>query len=371
MMNALGIIFTDTYSTPEKNELTQFRTGASLPIGCRFRAIDFILSGLVDADIYTVGILTKQNYGSLVDHLDGGKSWDLARKRGGLNIMTPYSRGETISPTAASGKLDALRSIKKYLEKQSAEYVILAQGNIIANLDFKDILAQHMAKEADITMVCAKVENPGKKSMLPTFNEEMLLQDIRFNKESGEHTVCINCYCMRRDFLLAFLEKADLYDWHDLARDLILRHMDSLRIMGYIHKGYTAMTDTVEQYYKCNMDMLEGEIREDLFDGKRPILTHIHDTVPTIYNYDADVSNCLLADGCEISGRVENSVLFRKVTVEKGAHVENCVIMQGAKIGANAVLKNVICDKNVVISEGAELIGSQSFPYVLKKGAKI
>ena len=370
-MNALGIIFADSYSRDERNELTRFRSGASLPVGCRFRAIDFILSGLVDAGIYTVGLLTKQNYGSLLDHLDGGKNWDLARKRGGLSIMTPYSRGETASPTATAGKLDALRGIAKYIQHQNAEYVILAQGNIIANLDFKDILNQHMANEADITLVCAEVENPDDKCMLPTFNSDGLLEDIRFSKENGRHTVCINCYCMRRDFLLAFLAKSDLYDWHDLNRDLILRHMDTLRIMSYLHKGYAITTGTIAQYYKCNLDMLKNDVREDLFNSERPILTHIHDTVPTIYNYNADVSNSLLADGCEISGKVENSVLFRKVVVEEGAQIENCVIMQDAKIGKNAVLKNVICDKNVVIGEGAELVGSPAYPYVLKKGAKV
>lgn len=369
-MNALGIIFADSYSSDERNELTRYRSGASLPVGCRFRAIDFILSGLVNADIYTVGLLTKQNYNSLIEHLDGGKNWDLARKRGGLSIMTPYSKGETAAPTATAGKLDALRDIASYFRRQNAEYVILAQGNIIANLNFKDILKQHVAKNADITMVCANVENPDDKCMVPTFDESGVLKDVRFSKETGKHLISINCYCMRRDFLLAFLEKADLYDWHDLARDLVLRHMDSLRIMGYTHKDYAAIISGIAQYYNCNLDMLQSDVREDLFNAERPIITHIHDTVPTTYNYNAAVSNTLLADGCEIGGKVQNSVLFRKVVVEEGATIENSVIGQGTKIGKNAILKNVICDKDVVISEGAELIGSPAYPYVLRKGAK-
>ncbi len=369
-MNALGIIFADSYSRDDRNELTRYRSAASLPVGCRFRAIDFMLSSLVNADIYTVGLLTKQNYASLIDHLDGGKNWDLARKRGGLSIMTPYARGEAAVPTATAGKLDALRGIASYIKRQSAEYVILAQGNIVANLDFKDILTKHMANEADITLVCAEVENPDDKCMVPSFGEDGVLKDVRFSKASGKHVVSINCYCLRKDFLLAFLDKAELYDWHDLNRDLVLRHMDTLRIMGYVHEGYAAMIGTIAQYYKCNLDMLESEVREDLFNAARPIITHIHDTVPTLYNYNADVRGTLLADGCEIDGKVENSVLFRKVVVEDGAHLENCVIMQDVKIGKNAVLKNVICDKDVVISEGAELIGSPAYPYVLRKGAK-
>lgn len=369
-MNAVGIIFSDSYSRTESNELTRYRSSASLPVGCRFRAIDFMLSGLVNAGITTVGLLTKQNYGSLVDHLDGGKSWDLDRKRGGLNMLTPYSRGETAAPNATAGKLDALRSITDYLHHIDGEYVILSQGNVVANLDFKDILLQHMKNEADITIVTATVENPGDKCMILSFNDDNLLNDVHFSEDKGKYEVSLNCYCMRKDFLMSFLSKANLYDWHDLNRDLILRHMDCLRIMGYRHKGYAAILNTITQYYRCNLDMLEQDVREDLFASARPILTHIHDTVPTLYAYNATVASSLLADGCEISGSVKGSILFRNVIVEEGAQVENCILMQGAHIGKNAVLKNVICDKDVVISDEAQLTGSPAYPYVLKKGAK-
>ncbi len=370
-MNAIGIVFSDSYSRDERNELTRYRSGASLPVGCRFRAIDFILSGLVSANIRNIGILTKQNYGSLVDHLNGGKSWDLDRKRGGLTMLTPYSRGETAAPNATAGKLDALRGITSYLKHNDAEYVIITQGNIVANLDFNDIMLQHTKNEADITLVCAQVENAGEHSMVPEFDESGLLKEVRFSDTKGSYNVCLNCYCMRKDFLMSFLEKAEVYDWHDLNRDLILRHMDSLRIMGYHHTGYAALLNSIAQYYNCNMDMLNASVRGDLFDSERTILTHIHDTVPTIYNFDAVVSNTLLADGCEISGKVKGSILFRKVIVEEGASVENSILMQDTKVGKNAVLKNVICDKNVEISDGAELIGSPDYPYILRKGTKV
>ncbi|MBR5783124.1 MAG: glucose-1-phosphate adenylyltransferase subunit GlgD [Clostridia bacterium] len=370
-MNAFGIIFSDSYSQNSTHELTRYRSGASLPVGCRFRGIDFILSSLVNADIYTVGLLTKQNYASLVDHLDGGKNWDLDRKKGGLTVLSPYSRGETAVPTATAGKLDALRTIAGYIKDVDKEYVIIGQGNMVANLDIKDILTRHIESEADITLVCAEVENPGEHCMAPTFGEDGLLTEVRFSNDKGKYMVCLNCYCMRKDFLISFIEKANVHGWRDLNRDLVVRHMDSLHILGYIHKGYAAMLDTVAQYFKCNLDMLDADVREDLFNAKRPIITHIHDTVPTQYTEDPSICNTLLADGCEISGNVSDSVIFRKVSIGEGAVIENCVIMQGAVIGKNAVLKNVICDKHVVVSDGAELIGSPAYPYVLRKGAKV
>lgn len=369
-MNAVGIIFADSYSRDERNELTRTRSGASLPVGCRFRAIDFMLSCMVNAGVHTVGVLTKLNYGSLVSHLGGGKYWDLARKRGGLTMLTPYSRGETAVPNVTAGKLDALRSINGYLKDAEGEYVILAQGNVVANLDFTDILLQHTKSEADITVVTAAIENPGDKCMVMTTGEDGTIADVSFTTEKGKYEASLNCYCMRKDFLMNFLSKADLYDWHDLNRDLILRHLDSLRIVCYRHNGYAAMLNTIAQYYACNMDMLAKGVREDLFNSRRPILTHIHDTVPTTYADNSSVSGTLLADGCVIDGSVKNSALFRNVTVGDGATLENCVIMQGTKIGKGAVLKNVICDKNCEIADGAQLIGSPAYPYVLRKGAK-
>ncbi len=369
MMNAVGIIFADSYSSDERNELTRSRSSASLPVGCRFRAIDFMLSGMVDAGVRTVGILTKLNYGSLVDHLDGGKNWDLDRKRGGLTMLTPYSRGETAVPNVTAGKLDALRSIYGYLKDVAGEYVILGQGNVVANLDFTDIMLQHTKSEADITVVSGMLANPGNKCMCLDYDEELLIKGVSFREERGSYEASLNCYFMRKDFLLNFLREADVYDWHDLSRDLILRHIDSLRIMCYRHNGYAAILNTISQYYACNLALLKSEVREDLFSAERPILTHIHDTVPTLYGYNSAIKNTLLADGCTINGTTDGSVLFRNVTVEEGAVVENSVIMQGTHIGKGAVLKNVICDKNVVIRDGAQLIGSPAYPYVLKKGA--
>ena len=370
-MNAFGIIFSDRYSTHERHELVRTRSCASLPIACRYRAIDFLLSGMVGAGIYTVGLLTKQNYGSLMDHIGSGKDWDLGRKNGGITMLTPYSHGNAAAPNMMSGKLDALRSIVNFIEDANGEYVVLGQGNMVANLDFNEIMKRHIQSGADITIVYAELSHPDEKNLAVSFDEKNNLNDAHFCTGSVKADISLNCYIMRKDLLLAFLEKANLYNWHDLGRDLILRYMGKLRICGYRHTGYAAIVDTVSQFYKCNMDMLSADVQNDLFPEEHPVLTRIKDTVPTLYAYHAKVSNCLLADGCDINGTISNSIIFRNVTVEQGAVLENCVIMQGTHIGKNARLTNVICDKNVRIGDGVELTGSEIYPYVLTKGSKV
>lgn len=370
-MNAIGIIFSDSYSSNDRHELVQNRSCASLPIACRYRAIDFLLSGMVGAGIHAVGLLTKQNYGSLLDHIGSGKDWDLGRKNGGITMLTPYSHGNVAVPEMMSGKLDALRSIVSYIESAPGEYVIMGQGNMVANINFNDVLKQHVRCGADITIVHSIMKKPSDKSMIVAFDEQNNLCDVRYCRDANEADVALNCYVMRKDFLLAFLDKANLFNWHDLTRDLIVRYMGKLRICGHLHEGYAAIVSSVTDYYRCNMDILQPEVQADLFPEDSPVLTRIKDTVPTLYAYHARVSNTLLADGCEINGAIENSIIFRNVTVEEGAEIKDCVIMQGTHIGKNVKLKHVICDKNVTIGDGVELIGSAGYPYVLSKGSKI
>lgn len=369
-MNALGIIFSDSYSSDARHELVRDRSCASLPVACRYRAMDFILSGLVNAGIYNIGMLTKQNYGSLMDHIGSGKDWDLSRKTGGITMLTPFSHS-SISPTMMNGKLDALRSVKNFIANAKEEYVILGQGNMIANLDFRALLLQHMKNEADITIVYTSMEDPDEQCRSVAFNENNLLESVHFIGGTGTYDISLNCYVMRKDFLLAFLAKADLYDWHDLNRDLILRHMDCLRIMGYRYDGYAAILDSVSHFYKCNLEMLNSSVRADLFLPNRPIHTRIKDTVPTLYGFNASVRHSLVADGCELDGTVRGSILFRNSVVGTGSVLENCVIMQGVQIGKNVKLKNIICDKDVKISDNTELTGSAAHPYVLTKGVNI
>ncbi len=369
-MNAAAIIFSDNYQH-ESNELTRLRSISSLPIGCRYRAIDFVMSSLVHAEVNNIGVITRGKYGSLIDHIGSGKEWDLNRKNGGLNLLTPLAHADNSDPSMMQGKLDALRSVKKYIQSRLPEYIILAQGNIIANIDFASLLQYHIEQRADITTVYTTMTAPPPNSMQMTFSEENRLNDVRFTMDSAAADVGLGIYVMKRDFLVEFLEKADLYDWHNINRELIIKNIDVLRIIGYRHDRYARLLTTVPDYYTCNMELLDARVRADVFLPDAPILTRVKDSVPTLYQYNASVENSLLADGCVIDGTVRGSLIFRDVVIEEGAIVENCIIMQGTHIGKDAILRHVIADKKVTVSAGSTLAGSPLYPYVLTKGTSI
>ena len=123
-------------------------------------------------------------------------------------------------------------------------------------------------------------------------------------------------------------------------------------------------------YYKHNMELLEKEVRDELF-GERDIYTKVRDSAPSKYGENAVVKNSLISDGCVIEGIVENSILFRGVKVGKGAVIRNSIIMQDNIIGDHTSLDCVITDKNVVVSDRKTLCGCSELPYFIQKGTRL
>ncbi|MEG0115174.1 MAG: sugar phosphate nucleotidyltransferase, partial [Hydrogenoanaerobacterium sp.] len=146
----LGIVFSNMHDE-YMGEITTRRTMASVPFGGRYRLIDFTLSNMVNSGIEDIGVITKSNYQSLMDHLGSGRDWDLARKRGGLCILPPFS---SVNSTGIyKGRLDALAGILGYIRHSKAEYVVMADCDVISNIDLADVVAQHIKTDADLTLV--------------------------------------------------------------------------------------------------------------------------------------------------------------------------------------------------------------------------
>ncbi len=370
-MNALGIIFSDHYSenTPV-NELTRSRTPASLPFAGRFRTIDFALSCMAHAGIRDIGIICKENYGSLFDHIGNGEDWDLNFRKGGIRLLTPLSRPENHT-IMTRGRLDALRSVKKLIADSRTEYVVMGFGGTVANIDLDAMLAFHIEKNAYMTLAYSNFPAV-KGEMIVCPDADGKVEKVAYQQaDGGVGDYALGTYIMSRSDLLAFLDEADNNDYTNLHRELIQRQLGDKAIYGYRHEGYARIIRTVEEYYETSMDMLTPALKNDLFCAKRPILTKVKDMVPTLYGFTAAASNSLIADGCVINGTVKNSILFRGVTVEEGAVVEDSIIMQNGVVCKNAVVRRTITDKNVTVNEGATLQGAAALPFVVGKGKTV
>lgn len=368
-INTLGIIFPNSYDglIPQ---LVHHRTMASVPFGGRYRMIDFCLSGMVNAGIENVTVIAKKNYHSLMDHLGAGREWDLTRKRGGLNIVPPYAQANN---KMYHGRVEALNSILGFLSKQKEKYVLISDCNVASDLDFADMLEKHVQSGADVTMAYERAEIPEalqEDNFTFTLDEtgrmtELLCNDYR----KGVQNLSMNVLVMSREELIVMIKDAMVRNLVYLERDIIAPSLKILDVRGYEYSGYRARIYSMKSYFDENLRLINPDSIAQLFPPERPVYTKVRDEAPVRYAMDSKIKHCLVADGCIIEGEVENCVLFRGVKVSKGAKVKNCVIMQGTVIEENVSLEYVVTDKNVVISEGKCMAGTDSFPVYVEKGA--
>jgi len=377
-MNAVGIIFSNIHDA-NIPEITRRRTMASVPYGCRYRLIDFPLSNFVNANIKNIGVVTHYNYQSLMDHIGTGKDWDLATRSGGIKILPPYitAYDNTMSSGLYSTRLEALAGILNFISRAKEEYAVLSDCDTICNIDLKEILKFHQKNEADITVV-AKNEllersMVGKQTVIEA-TADGRITDIAEQTSNmlGEKLVCMNILIMSRIYLQNLVLDAIAHGYKDFYRDSMMSNVNTSRFFVYEHKGYHTAITSPAQYFKCNMELLSRDVRDDLLNNeKRPILTKVRNSAPTKYVDGAKVKNSLVADGCVIEGTVENSIIFRGVHVGKGTVVRNCILMQDTYCGEDVSLNCVITDKNVLIGDNCNLSGHETRPFYIEKGARL
>ena len=365
--NILGILFANVHDE-KVHELTEVRTLASAPFGGRYRLIDFPLSNMVNSGINKVGVITNNNYQSLLDHLGSGKAWDLSRKREGLYILPPFGTENS----RYVNRVEALSAISNFIVNSREEYVLISDCDIVCNIDYGDVLASHIRNKADITVVYKSGKIPARGSdtlTLSTSPEGRVVELLVNPSVEGEYNYGMSMYLMRRDLLMRLVQESVSRNAYDLGRDILQRNLSSLRIFGYEFTGYSANICSINSFYEANMALMLPKVHEQLFNPMRPIYTKVRDDMPTRYGLGSKVKNSLIADGSLIEGEVENCIIFRGVKVGKGAKLQNCIIMQDSVIGENSNLSYVVTDKDVQIQNERTLMGFQSYPVFIAKGS--
>ncbi len=366
--NVLGIIFSNAYDEALP-ELTALRTMGSIPFAARYRLIDFPLSNMVNAGIPQVGVITKSNYRSLMDHIGNGKPWDLSRKREGMTLLPPF---ETPAMGMSSGKADALYGSISYISKSAKDYVLLTDCNVVCNTDYEKLIRAHISKGADVTIAYSKGNPPAIENGTElVFGEDGRVVETRLiDCFSSSVNYSLKIMIIGRTLLERLLHEAHSAKIDDFET-LIAKNLNHLRVYGYEETGFVRVLGSLQDYYDISLELLKLENRKALFAPERPVYTKVNDRVPSIYGIGANVKNSLVADGCKIYGEVENSILFRGVTVEKGAKIKNSIVMKNTFVGENSTLECVIIDKSVVVKPNKMLCGASNYPVYIGKGIVI
>ncbi|ANU26599.1 sugar phosphate nucleotidyltransferase [Planococcus versutus] len=317
-------------------DLTMQRTVSSVPFAGRYRLIDFTLSNLVNSGVSTVGIFPSYPLASLLDHIGVGKSWDLDRRKNGLYFLPVTQRDGGLSSV---GAFAALEEHIQFFTKSNQPHVVVTNSFVITQLDFKDMLEQHIDSGADIT-------------------------------EAVSQGVSLKNYILSRELLLELIQTHQ--DKKVVSVEDVVNLKKSPHVFNeYDYKGYFAVIDSIQSYFEASFALLDEENREQLFLKDRPIYTKVKDEPPTRYMNGSKVKRALIANGSTIMGEVIDSTISRGVYIKKGARIEKCIIMQKSSVEENCDLKYVIADKDVFIGEGVVLHGTAEHPIVLRKGETV
>ncbi|MEF2919675.1 MAG: glucose-1-phosphate adenylyltransferase subunit GlgD [Acutalibacteraceae bacterium] len=359
--DVLGIVFGNMYEDRIR-AVTSHRAIASVPFGGKYRLIDFNLSNMTNSGITNIGIIVNKNFFSLMDHVGSGKSWGLSRKNGGVHLLPPFIQtGEQ----SGDSTVENLYSIRKFLNDATEEYVLLAECGLIANVNYSDMIQQHIDNKADFTILYVNdLNSKGRENALSfTTNTDDRIESFMVEPYAkADCNVALGAILTNRKLLLELVQDCISKNQLNYIRYIFQNDVKKYRFYGYKFDGYYSMISSMDEYFSANMDLLNSANRRELFNSKHPIYTKVRDDMPSRYGLGSSVKNSLIAQGCIIEGEVENSIISKGVRIGKGTKVSNCIIMQDTKIGENANLNYVICDKDVVIKDGRALCGYDAFP---------
>ena len=363
-MRAIGIILAGGNNN-RMRELSNKRAIAAMPIAGSYRSIDFALSNMASSHIQRVAVLTQYNARSLNEHLSSSKWWDFGRKQGGLFVFTPTITKE--NSLWYQGTADAIYQNLEFLKSSHEPYVVIASGDCVYKMDYNKVLEYHIAKRADVTVVCTTCDNP---SEIERFGVLRMNEDCRIEEfeekpmVSSYNTISTGIYVIRRRQLIELIERCALEDRHDFVKDILIRYKNLKRIYGYKIKDYWSNIASVDSYYQTNMDFLKPEVRNYFFKEEPGIFSKVDDLPPAKYNAGSDVKNSLIASGCIINSKVENSILFKKVFVGKNCVIKNSIILNDVYIGDNTHIENCIVESRDTLKANTYYCGENGIKIV-------
>jgi glucose-1-phosphate adenylyltransferase len=332
---------------------------------------------MVNSGINKIGIITHNNYQSLVDHLGTGKDWDLARRSGGLKILPPliaaYDNGNKLYTT----RLESLIGVMNFIARCNEDYIVLSDCDGVCNIDLTKVIDYHVENGADLTIVTRTIQPgepiPPEGATKITADESNRVTEVMgYVNENTSVEISTNIMVANRMFLLNTVIEASAHGYSHFYKDVVAHLLNKARIFKYPYEEKYIQITSLEGYFKSSMELLDKDVRNGLLNvDNRPVFTKLRNSAPTVYAEGSKVVNSCVADGCVIEGVVENSIIFRGVKIGKGTVVKNSILLQDTYTGKNVSLNYVITDKNVVIRDGRNLSGHETMPFFIHKGAMV
>jgi glucose-1-phosphate adenylyltransferase len=341
--------------------LTSHVAKPAVPFGGKYRIIDFPLSNCVNSGIDTVGVLTQYQPLELNSYIGNGQPWDLDRSYGGVHILPPYIK-EGDKGTWYRGTANAVYQNMDFISAFDPEYVLILSGDHIYKMDYSKLLRHHKQTGADCTIAVLEVsmDEARRFGIMNVDGSDNVVEFEEKPANPKSNLASMGIYVFTWEKLRAYLidDEADKKSKNDFGANVIPAMLKGgEKLSAYRFSGYWKDVGTIDSLWDSNMDMLSVKGGVRIFDDKWPIYTRSPTRPPHVTGVHAEISHSLVTGGCEIFGKVENSVLFHSVRVEEGASVRYSILMPGAVVKAGATVEYAIVAERAVIGGGA-LVGA-------------
>ena len=336
--------------------LTKYRAKPAVPFGGKYKIIDFPLSNCANSGIDTVGVLTQYQPLELNTYIGTGAPWDLDSSTGGAFVLPPYMKAT--SGEWYSGTANAIFQNMYFVDRYDPELLLVLSGDHIYKMDYRRLIAYHEKNEADCTIAVMRVPME-EASRFGILNTDKDLRVVEFDEKPAQpknDLASMGIYVFNwqriREFLIA--DDEDEKSSHDFGKNVLPAMLNAgCRMFAYPFEGYWKDVGTAQSLWESNMELLEADPAIALNDTSWRIYSRNANEPPHYIGAQAEVSASLISEGCEIYGKVENSVLFSGVTVEKGALVKDSVVMSDTQVASGAKVYRAIIDENCRIGAGA------------------
>ena len=342
--------------------LTSNLAKPAVAFGGKYKIIDFPLSNCINSGVDTVGVLTQYRPLRLNQHIGIGIPWDLDRNIGGVTVLPPYEKSD--NSEWYTGTANAIYQNLEFIDYYNPEYVLILSGDHIYKMDYENMLEYHKSCDADITLATYQVpwEEASRFGVVITDENNVIseFEEKPANPRSNKASMGIYIFSWKvlREALVKMKDQPEC----DFGKHIIpYCHSNGKKICAYDFKGYWKDVGTLGSYWEANMELVDIVPAFNLYEEFWKIYTKTDAIPPQYIDASGRVSRCIIGEGTEVYGDVENSVIGSGVTIEKGAVIRNSIIMNNATIGENAYMDKAIIAENVKIGKDAKLgIGEEA-----------
>lgn len=362
-------ILGNTVGYHDMSTLTSHRPVASLPFGGKYRLIDFPLSSLANAGIRSVfGIFQQENISSVFDHIRSGREWGLSTLLSHyyLGIYNTPVENTTVGP-------EYYQQLLTYLKRSGSDQTVALNCDVLVNIDLNQVFHLHNTVDRPITVVYKKLSPKDiseVNSVLEIDESDHVISQKLFDSKDAEevYNMSTDIFIVDTPWLIEKIEEEAKKEYPQKLRYILRDLAVEYNAFAFEYTGYLANVHSVESYYRSNLDMLETQNFIKLFSPNQKVYTKVKNEEPTYYAKTSNIKTSQFASGSIVEGRVENSVVSRRVYLHQGSEVRSSLLFPGVVVHENAIVEHAILDKGVEVAAGVTIRGSLDAPVVVQKG---